>query len=162
MTLTSFVTFVTFEDTSPLLERGRQEVRCRLRHGDGRPGSGASAPHRSTVEHPIAEVVDVAIDRTRSGPEHGRHVEDRRECRLFDENVLIQVHPAHWSSTLCHKGYATRRPTSSALPGRPNGLGSGGATNLLRAGTRRSAVETAAVVHPTSWSANIYGVRTRP
>ena len=88
------------------------------------PCSGASAFHRSTAAHNIAEVVDVAIDRPRSGPEHRRHVEDRRECRhprlgrpqpssldrapkvpqaipdgLFDENVLTQVHPAHWSST---------------------------------------------------------------
>src|SRR2546425_7652573 len=45
------------------------------------PCSGASAFHRSTAAHNIAEVVDVAIDRPRSGPEHRRHVEDRRECR---------------------------------------------------------------------------------
>ena len=42
MTLTSFVTLVTLEDTSPLLERGRQEVRYRLRHGtDARAQSRA-------------------------------------------------------------------------------------------------------------------------
>src|SRR5256885_8904235 len=80
------------------------------------PCSGASAFHRSTAAHNIAEVVNVAIDRSRSGPEHRRHVEDRRECRhprlgrpqpssldrapkvpqaipdgLFDENVFFQA-----------------------------------------------------------------------
>jgi len=132
------------------------------------PCSGASAFHRSTAAHNIAEVVDVAIDRPRSGPEHRRHVEDRRECRhprlgrpqpssldrapkvpqaipdgLFDENVLTQVHPAHESSTAVTHSMQRDDQLRVCCPNGQTRSVPEAQPTRFRPGTRRSDVESA-------------------
>ncbi len=132
------------------------------------PCSGASAFHRSTAAHNFAEVVDVAIDRPRSGPEHRRHVEGRRECRhprlgrpqpssldrapkvpqaipdgLFDENVLTQVHPAHWSSTAVTHAMQRDDQLRVCCPNGQTRSVREAQPTRFRPGTRRSDVESA-------------------